>query len=115
MTARDADDNTPDDASPQANPNDGFPLISRAFRDAVKAVRAIPEPRRAFDNATDLAEAVRGMADTAAQVRAEAAARIHRAEGLSIGKLALRLGISKARAEQLLRMACRARNDHAEE
>ncbi|MDF5751943.1 hypothetical protein [Spongiactinospora sp. TRM90649] len=114
MTARDEDDSTPDNASRQESVDNVFQLISRAFDDAVAAVRMIPEPRRAFDDATHLAEKVRGMADTAAQVRAEAAARVHRAEGLSVGKLAQRLGISKARAEQLLRMARRARDGHGE-
>lgn len=79
--------------------------LRRAFREAVTAVQATADPQEAYESATRLADGLREMADAAARVRAETAARIHRAESLSLAGLAERLGVSKARADQLLRAA----------
>jgi DNA-directed RNA polymerase specialized sigma24 family protein len=83
--------------------------LSQAFGEVARVIRATPDPQDAYDMATRLADEMRAMADAAAQVRAETAARIHEAEGLSIAGLAERLGVSKARADQLLRAARKAK------
>ncbi|WP_433254448.1 hypothetical protein ACQPYK_12765 [Streptosporangium sp. CA-135522] len=114
MTACDKDHNsTRDAADQQPSPDIDFHALSQAFHEATRAIRAMPEPRDAYDTATRLANEVRNKADLAAQVRAEAAARIHEAEKLSIAGLAECLGISKARAAQLLKAARKAMDGNA--
>ena len=65
----------------------------------------MPDPRAAFDGATRLANTLRDAASSAAQVRAGMAAQLWRAEELSLAALADRLGVSKARAAQLVNAA----------
>ncbi|GAA1021452.1 hypothetical protein Aple_073750 [Acrocarpospora pleiomorpha] len=79
--------------------------LRRAYREAVKAVQATADAHEAYESATRLADGLREMADAAARVRAATAAQIQKAEKLSLAGLAERLGVSKARADQLLRAA----------
>ncbi|MFE3455541.1 hypothetical protein ACFXJ8_42175 [Nonomuraea sp. NPDC059194] len=81
--------------------------LRRAYQEAVRQTRAEPDLRTAYEDATRLAEQIRELADDAALVRAEAALRIQTAEGLSVSALAEQLGLSKARAGQLVRAARR--------
>ncbi|MET9340300.1 hypothetical protein [Nonomuraea sp. NPDC003804] len=81
--------------------------LRRAYQDAVRQMRAEPDLHAAFLIATRLAEQVREMADDAALVRAEAALRIQTSEALSVSELAAQIGLSKARAGQLVRAARR--------
>ncbi|MFD8527204.1 hypothetical protein ACFV0L_07300 [Streptosporangium canum] len=114
MTAHDkGHDSMRNAADQQSSPDIVLHPLSQAFQEATRAIRAMPEPRDAYDSATRLAHEVRSKADLAAQVRAEAAARIHEAEKLSIAGLAERLGISKARAAQLLKAARKAKDGNA--
>ncbi|MBB5870590.1 DNA-binding transcriptional regulator YiaG [Allocatelliglobosispora scoriae] len=78
--------------------------VKATFLSAQEAVRAAPEPQQGFKQATDLAELMRDLADTAAGLRAEAVRRIWQSEKMSIAELADRIGVSKARADQLLKL-----------
>lgn len=71
-------------------------------------IRAWPDPEEAFTLATQLADAERRRADVAARLRAECAARIAEAEKMSLASLANRIGVSRARASQLLQAATRS-------
>ncbi|MEU7900281.1 hypothetical protein AB0B45_46545 [Nonomuraea sp. NPDC049152] len=81
--------------------------LRRAYQEAVRQMRAEPDLHAAYLIATRLAEQVREIADGAALVRAEAALCIQTAEALSVSELAAQLGLSKARAGQLVRAARR--------
>jgi hypothetical protein len=69
------------------------------------AVASADTPESAFKIATDLAAAFREAAEEVAGFRAREAARVRDSEKLSLGGLADRLGISKTRADQLMRIA----------
>lgn len=90
------------DSARQDNPADA---LRRIYEQISAALQTSSDPEAAFDSATDLADALRDMADDAALTRARVAAQIREGEGLSIQALGERLGISKARADQLLRAA----------
>jgi hypothetical protein len=87
----------------------GFEATTDALRDAylnaAAAVEATRDPDQAFRRATELREATDSIVGDAAKLRARMAHRIWRAEGMSLAKLAARIGISKARADQLIRAA----------
>jgi len=57
----------------------------------------------AFDQATELVELLRRLTDAAAAVRAQTVGRIWATEEMSLAGLAQRIGVSKARADQLVR------------
>lgn len=80
----------------------------RAYQETVREVRAEPDLDTAYKIATYLAEQARELADEAALVRAKAALRIQTTDALSVSALALRLGLSKARAGQLIRAGRRS-------
>jgi hypothetical protein len=77
----------------------------RAVDEAVEATRHIADPDRAYAAATLIVEALQQATVVSGRNRAQAVARIRDAEGLSLSALAERLGISKARAEQLINLA----------
>jgi hypothetical protein len=79
--------------------------LTAAYREAVATINAIPDPQRAFEYATQLANALRDTYQEASELRTHAAARIWEAEELSLAALAERIGVSKARADQLIRAA----------
>ncbi len=87
----------------------GFKAATDALRDAylaaAAAVEATRDPDEAFRHATELREATDRIVGAAAKLRARMAHRIWQAEGMSLAKLAARIGMSKARADQLIRAA----------
>lgn len=85
--------------------NDLVSDIPRTYEAAVGWIRSAPDPQQAFDAATKLASLLRDLADSAAEIRAETVARIWKTEELSVAGLAERIGVSKARAGQLLATA----------
>ncbi len=72
--------------------------LARTYAVAADAASAAPDRWRAFGNATQLAAAVRELAEAASDLRAAIAADIQKDEELSLASLASRLGVSKARA-----------------
>src|SRR5215211_6387960 len=96
----------PEEAAAQA-----LDALTTAYQEAVATINAIPDPQRAFEYATQLANALRDTYQQASELRTQAAARIWEAEELSLAALAERIGVSKARADQLIRAARASRKE----
>ena len=96
----------PEEAAAQA-----LDALMAAYRDAAAAINAIPDPQRAFEYATQLASMLRDIAQRASELRTQTAARIWEAQELSLAALAERIGVSKARADQLIRAAKASRKE----
>jgi hypothetical protein len=79
--------------------------LAKAHKEAMAAIDAITDPQQAFERATTLANLLGDMRSEAAELRARTAARIWEAEELSLAALAERIGVSKARADQIIRAA----------
>ncbi|MEV0589313.1 hypothetical protein [Nonomuraea sp. NPDC050310] len=79
--------------------------IERAFDAATAAIRAESDAGRAYEGATELVETLRRLFEKSADLRAESAARIFDTEQMSLAVLADRIGVSKARAAQLIKTA----------
>lgn len=79
--------------------------LVRAYKEASALVAKIPEPQRAFALATDLVNRLQAIYGEAGELRAQMVARIWEIEALSLAGLAKRVGISKTRADQLIRAA----------
>lgn len=79
--------------------------LHAALDQATAVVRRNSDEKQAFEDATELARVLRELADAGADLRAETAARIHKAGELSLAGLAERIGVSKSRADQLLKSA----------
>lgn len=70
---------------------------------ALAAIRLIADSQEKLEAAGVLVEALRSRSDEAARIRHAEAVRIYEAESLSLAQLASRVGISKARADQIIR------------
>jgi hypothetical protein len=79
--------------------------LERAYNDAVAAITAMPVAQQAFNGATRLADLLRELAEAAPALRAREARRIWEEEQVSLATLAGRIGVSKARAGQLINAA----------
>ncbi|MEU4697401.1 hypothetical protein [Nonomuraea dietziae] len=79
--------------------------LVRAFDAAVAAIEAEPDPNRAYGGATQLVETIRQLNELSGDRRALTAARIFEQERMSLADLAGRIGVSKARAAQLIKTA----------
>lgn len=106
---------TTPDPTPAAAPADlelhtALATLRDAYND-VEHLLATRKPAHAYTGLTTLADHLRQLTTRAAATRAQAAAHLHRQEGISIGQLGARLGVSKARAAQLLHAAARHDND----
>ncbi|MEV4308808.1 hypothetical protein [Nonomuraea sp. NPDC049624] len=84
---------------------DGLELLKRVYDWVSADLQRMTDLDAAYEIATRLADGMRRLADDAALARAKSAAKISDAENLSRKMLANRLGISKARADQLIRSA----------
>ena len=81
---------------------------------ALAAIRATDSPQEKLEAAGRLVEALRARSDEAARIRHAEAVRIYETESLSLAQLAHRVGISKARADQIIKQAERQKeDDHA--
>lgn len=76
-----------------------------AARAAIRDIRALPDPQSRIEAAGRLADSLRAAFEEAARIRHEDAVRIYEAESLSLAQLASRVGISKARADQIIKAA----------
>jgi hypothetical protein len=104
MTSRDAPQN-------EARVAGALAALRAAFDNATTTVRETPDPHDAFRHATALADVLREIAEDAAELRASTVAQIREAEQLSLAGLAQRIGVSKARADQLLKSGDRRRRE----
>lgn len=73
-----------------------------AARAAIRDIRALPDPQSRIEAAGRLADGLRVAFEEAARIRHEEAVRIYETESLSLAQLANRVGISKARADQII-------------
>ena len=91
----------------QTASEDGFAVALASLRDAYEQAVAVIQgdspAQHAFESATALADTLRQLAENAAGLRARTAARIATEEKLSLSVLAARIGVSKARADQLIK------------
>jgi len=88
--------------------------LRRACATAAEAIRGMTDPRAAIDAAGRLAAAVKHAGSQAAQVRAESVRRLWETEHMSLAELARQIGVSKARANQLIHAASgTSESDHA--
>ena len=106
-------------ANRQTAPRDRFTVALTSLHDAheqaVAAIHEDSQAQHAFESATALADTLRQLAENAANLRARTAARIAAEEKLSLSVLAARIGVSKARADQLIKSAKDAEPDNMEE
>ncbi|WP_433346026.1 hypothetical protein [Micromonospora sp. CA-111912] len=94
-----------DGESPGKALDDALAQLKESAAAAMAAIELTPEPNRAFEQATALRATVDELVGDAADLRARMAARIYESEKLSLAGLANRIGVSKARADQLIRSA----------
>jgi hypothetical protein len=79
--------------------------LRQACLAAVAAARSEPNLESAYRTATVLGEVAKALGRDAAVLRAEIAQSLLQRDHLSLSQLAERLGVSKARADQMNRMA----------
>jgi hypothetical protein len=77
--------------------------LAQATELAETAVSDAADGRAAFRHATELADAFRVAAERVARLRGKAARRTRDQEALTLRALADRIGVSKSRAEQLVK------------
>lgn len=94
------DERPPDPAAEKALDD-----LAAAVGRAVDTIAALPDPATAYGYARKLVHLLKDAVDVAGRLHAQAAGRIHKAESLSLAGLAKRLGVSKARADQLVNAA----------
>jgi hypothetical protein len=94
----------------QWTPEQALARLQDAFTDAVAVIQAETDGRKAFQDATELANLLRAWGGNAAALRADTALRIAEAEKLSLAGLANRLSVSRGRAQQLTETAKAARS-----
>lgn len=91
----------------QTASEDGFAVALASLRDAygqaAAAIHGDSQAQHAFESASALADTLRQLAEDAADLRARTAARIAAEDRLSLSVLAARIGVSKARAGQLIK------------
>jgi hypothetical protein len=81
--------------------------LAQVLRDVTAEVEQAPDKQAAFEAASVLTEMLRRATNTAADLRAKIVAGIADEESLSLALLADRIGVSKARAGQLMQSARR--------
>ena len=72
---------------------------------ALSAIRRITGSQEKLEASGKLRDGLRSRSDEAARIGHAEAERIYQAESLSLAQLADRVGISKARADQIIRKA----------
>jgi hypothetical protein len=93
----------------QRTPEQAIACFQAAFADVVAVIRAEADGRKAFQDATELANLLRAWGGDAAGLRADLALRVAEDEKLSLAGLADRLSMSRGRAQQLTETAKAAR------
>ena len=78
---------------------------------ALSAIRLIGNSQQKLEAAGRLVEALRSRSDEAAKIRHAEAVQIYEAESLSLAQLANRVGVSKARADQIIKAERRQKEE----
>jgi 8-oxo-dGTP diphosphatase len=81
-----------------------YQQLSGAIRDALAEVQAITDNDEAYRAASRLVDTLGAATTASGRLRAEAARRMKDAENLSFAQLGQRLGVSRARAADMLRI-----------
>ena len=79
--------------------------IEAVYSKIVEEINSAPDTTDTFTAVTDLAVHMRKLGESSAELRAQVASRIYQARSLSLASLAEHIGVSKARADQLIRNA----------
>lgn len=91
-----------------SSPDDPFSAtrqqLSRSLRDALDEAEAITDSQAAYRQASWLVDVLSAATTASGRLRAAAARRIKDEDGLSLAQLGERLGVSKARAADMLRV-----------
>lgn len=85
--------------------DDRLSALARAAHAMLDEALADPDAEASFRHAGSILEAASGLRGRAAKVKARAALRLWHPRDTSLSVLARRLGISKQRADQLVRKA----------
>lgn len=100
---------TPDDAAVDPERTNALmDTLTSAYAEMVARIRHDPDKRRAYADATRLADVLRTHANATADLRAMMATEIIDREQLSLTGLAEIFGVSKQRANQLVQAGRRA-------
>lgn len=78
---------------------------------AIGMIDEIADPQGALDLAKELAKVLNKISELTFKVRNRLAERIYQAEQMSLAELGKRAGVSKARADQLVRALNKRQND----
>jgi hypothetical protein len=76
--------------------------IQSIFIDTTALIKGLPDRQAAFEAATRLAEFLRSLSEEAFELRPQIAVEILESERLSLTGLAAKIGVSKARANQMV-------------
>jgi tellurite resistance protein len=79
--------------------------LARAYKHTATVLNAIEDDQEAFEQATLVADRLHALADAASELRAKMVGRIWQREELSLAQLATRIGVSKTRADQMVKRA----------
>jgi hypothetical protein len=85
--------------------DDRLAILAQAVHALLDEALADQDAEASFRHAEDILQSANGMRGRAAKVKARAALRMWRPSDVSLSDLARRLGISKQRADQLVRKA----------
>lgn len=79
--------------------------LARIRRSIEAHIEGTPDPQEAFTQATQFTEELRAATNEAGSLRGRVLMRIWESEKMSLAALAQRVGVSKSRADQLIRGA----------
>jgi DNA-directed RNA polymerase sigma subunit (sigma70/sigma32) len=92
---------------------DQVEALAEALDDVGRAIDGSPDREAALQAASRLADLLREAADAAAVLRATVLLRIQEEQDLTLAELGALLGVSRARAGQLVQSARKARGPQA--
>lgn len=84
--------------------------ITQLIEEALAEVEAADDDEAGFRQASWLVETLRGAATTTAQLRLSVATRIQESGQLSLAQLGKKIGVSKARAAEMMQAAAKRRD-----
>jgi len=93
------------DSTPHEELTGAVGALTSDYKAAVAAIESMSDTQEAVQSATELVQALRTAYDGATKLRNQLALRIFETEALSLARLADRISVSKARADQIVRAA----------
>lgn len=83
--------------------------LGRAYEDLARDIEAGGDRQAGLESAARLADLLRGAAESAAELRARVLLRIQEEQHLTLSELGAMVGVTRARAGQLVQVARRSR------